>query len=146
LLVLGAGVLVYRTVTMLTDGSATVLVPWVAATIWIELALDGAAMLAAGGWAWTGRAAHERAALWLAAIVTVVHALRVLVFVLGRTVWIDFDVRPEHRLDDRERWTWFGVWFAASMSAASLGVMAMIVWLRRRIRHGHVKPGGAPLA
>jgi hypothetical protein len=41
---LGASVLLYRTLVMLTDGSMAILVPWVAATVVIEALMDGADM------------------------------------------------------------------------------------------------------
>ncbi len=74
-------------------------------------------------------------ALRFGAAAALVHAARVLVFVLGRIgPWIDFDVRPEHRALHFTRWTWGGVYLAAVL--AILGVIGVfIIWrLRRRAK------------
>jgi hypothetical protein len=66
------------------------------------------------------------------------HALRVLIFVLGRTgPWVDFDVRPEQRSSHAARWTWDQVYFAATLSV--LGVVGvLVIWrLRRRWLDSH---------
>jgi hypothetical protein len=59
------------------------------------------------------------------------HAVRVLVYVLGRVApWVDFDRRPEFRGPAAAAWFW--VWFAAVMSAAGLVVVLVIYLVRRR--------------
>jgi hypothetical protein len=63
------------------------------------------------------------------AAAAIFHALRVLVFVIGRVgPWINFDVRPEHHEAHSDTWTWTGVYFAGIM--AVLGVIGVIIiWI-----------------
>jgi len=135
LLALGACVPLFRVVTMLAEGALGVLAAWVSALLVAELVVDLATLVGAVRWwvADSGRTASF--ALRAGAAAAIFHALRVLVFVLGRTgPWFDFDVRPEHRALHAARWTWAGVYFAAGMSV--LGVLGVLViwWLRRRRR------------
>lgn len=105
---------------------------WVMTLTVAEMMIDLATGAAAARW-WRSRAPrHGRLALTAGAIATVLHAGRVLVFVVGRTgPWVDFDVRPEHRDGHGERWSWNGVVFAAAMSV--LGVIGVVVvWRARR--------------
>jgi ABC-type Fe3+ transport system permease subunit len=129
--------LLYRTLVMLTDGSMVMLVPWVAATVVVEAVMDGAEIIAAARW-WRSRSERdERTALRLGAAVALFHALRVLVFVLGRTgPWPDFDVRPGYRATDASRWSWFSVIFAGTLSVAGVLVVIAVAWIRRRRRRG----------
>ena len=67
----------------------------------------------------------------------ILHAVRVLIFVLGRVgPWIDFDVRLEHRALHHTRWEIGWVYFAAIMSV--LGIIGVVViWrIRRRGQKG----------
>jgi len=141
LLALGACVLLFRVVTMLSGGALTVLAGWVSALLVAELAVDLAALAGSVRWYIAGTAERAGPALRAGAAAAILHAFRVLIFVLGRTgPWVDFDVRLEHRALHATRWTWAGVWFAAAMSA--LGVLGVLViwWLRRRVRRGQAVP------
>jgi hypothetical protein len=131
LLLGGAGILLYRTVALLARARA-VLRGWVVGLTIVEMALDLVTMGAAARWLVTRAPRHGRPGMRFGAAATSLHAVRVLVFVLGRTgPWTDFDVRPEHRADHRGRWTWGGVIFAGAMSA--LGVLGVgVVWRVRR--------------
>ena len=127
----GAGILLGRVLAMLAEGSLTVLVPWVATLLLVEGALDLAWLAGAVRWAVAASAEHARPALRFAAAAILVHAARVLIFVMGRTgPWIDFDVRPEARAAHATRWSWGGVSFAAVMTAMSL-VGLVVVWRLR---------------
>ncbi len=131
LLLGGAAVLVYRTVALLS-GARTVLKGWVVGLTIVEMSVDVATIVGSARW-WATRAPRDgRLALRFGAAATLLHAVRVLVFVLGRVgPWRDFDVRPERRADHRDRWTWGGVIFAGTMAA--LGVLGVgIVWRIRR--------------
>ena len=127
----GAAILVYRTVALLS-GARSVLKRWVVALTIVEMAVDIATMFAAMRWWVTRDPHHSRPAMRFGAAATLLHAMRVSVFVLGRTgPWRDFDVRPEHRPDHDQRWTWGGVIFAGVMSA--LGVFGVgVIWQLRR--------------
>lgn len=129
----GALILLARTVVMLLGGALEVLVAWVGALLLAEFALDLAWFAAAVRWLWSRAALDARLALKAAGAAILLHAVRVMIFVLGRTgPWIDFDVRPEERAFHAARWSWEGVYFAATM--ALLGVIGVaLVWrLRRR--------------
>ncbi|MFP4484214.1 MAG: hypothetical protein ACLFO1_05110 [Spirochaetaceae bacterium] len=126
LMVLGAGVLLFRTVKMmLVEGAFTRLVWWVAALTVVESLIDLACLAASARWLVTGERAHSRSALRLGAAAAIFHALRVLIYVLGRIgPWHNFDVRPELRPADTSNTFW--VYFAAIL--AVLGVMGVEVF------------------
>lgn len=134
LLVGGAGILLYRTIALLAGGARAVLRSWVVVLTVVEMIVDAVTLVAAARWWRSGNTRDARLPLGMGAAATLLHAVRVLVFVLGRTgPWRDFDVRPEQRADHRQRWTWRGVVFAGLMSC--LGVLGMlIIWRARRTR------------
>jgi hypothetical protein len=136
LFILGACILLFRTVIMIAQGNLGVLVLWVSILLIAELLLDAGWLLGAIGWMIANDERNSRITLQLAAAAIILHAVRVYIFVLGRVgPWIDFDVRPAHRALHHTRWTWGGVWFALIM--ATLGVIGVIiVWA---IRHKHKK-------
>ena len=135
LFVLGALILLFRTIIILAQGNLSVLVWWVSILLIAEMVLDTGWLLGAIGWFITNDERKSRITLRLAAAAIVLHAVRVYIFVLGRVgPWIDFDARPAHRALHHTRWTWGGVWFALIM--ATLGVIGVIiVWSIRRHRH-----------
>ncbi len=129
LLALGASILLYRTITMILQGAMDILVLWLAILLIAELLLDLSCLLSSVRW-WISK---DRAKAWVAlrlgAAVTILHALRVLVFVLGRTgPWTNFDVRPEHQEAHINTWTWTGVYFAAIMAVLGL-IGVIIIWI-----------------
>jgi hypothetical protein len=135
LIILGACILLFRTVMMLAQGAMTVLVPWVSALLLAECLLDVTTVLGSVRW-WVTRAeGHARFPLRTCAAAVILHAVRVLIFVLGRVgPWIDFDVRPEHRALHSARWSWGSVYIAAVLAA--LGVLGvLIIWKYRRRAH-----------
>lgn len=132
LVAFGISILLFRTVVMLTDGSLAVLATWVSALLVVECALDMTTFLGSARWWITTAERHARLPLRAAAAAIILHAVRVFIFVLGRTgPWIDFDVRPEHRVFHSERWSWASVYFAAVLAA--LGVVGVLtIWRYRR--------------
>jgi hypothetical protein len=138
LLLGGAGILFSRTIVLITGHARTVLKRWVMALTVAEMMIDLATGLAAARWWRSGTPDDGRLALRAGAVATLLHASRVLVFVVGRTgPWVDFDVRPEHREGHRERWSWSGVVFAAVMSTLGL-VGVAVTWRARRRSSGEV--------
>lgn len=135
LLILGAGFLLFRTIMLLAQGSLNVFVLWVSTLLVGELLVDLACFVSSIFWWISDDEDRAGTPLRLTAAVIIVHALRVLIFVLGRVgPWIDLDVRPEYRALHDTRWSWAGVYFAAIMSVLSI-VGLIIVWrLRRRAR------------
>lgn len=132
LLALGATILLYRTVTMVVEGALAILTAWVGALTVLELVIDLVTLVAALRWASSRAAAHGAVALRWGAAATILHALRVLIFALGRApAWLNFDVRPAHRAAHAARWTWGQVYFASTLSV--LGVIGVLViwWIRR---------------
>jgi hypothetical protein len=129
LLALGACILLYRTLTMVLQGSLKILAPWVSVLLFIEMLIDISCLLTTIPWWIIRDRAKSRIPLRLGAAAAIFHVLRVLVFVMGRVgPWINFDVRPEHIASHSETWTWAGVWFAAIM--AVLGIIGVIIiWM-----------------
>lgn len=133
LLALGACILLFRTIAMISGGSLAILVLWVSVLLIAELLMDASCLLASVRWWIANNPGKSHLALKLGASAAILHAIRVLIFVLGRTgPWKDFDVRPEQRAMHYTRWSWTGVCFAGIMSV--LGVIGvLIIWrLRRR--------------
>jgi len=134
LLALGACILLARTVVMLAQGALMVLVPWVSSLLLAESLLDVTTLLGSVRWWVREEATRERFALRAGAAATLLHAVRVLIFVLGRTgPWVDFDVRPEQRALHAGRWNWGQLYFAAVLSVLGvIGVVMIWRWRRRR--------------
>ena len=127
----GISILLARA-AIIAVGSRRILKRWVIGLAAVELVLDAATLGTAIRWWMTNLRRHRRLPLQLAAAATLLHAVRVLVFVLGRMrPFKDFDVRPEHRAEHDRNWTWGQVSFAAVM--AILGVAGVFV-VRNRTR------------
>jgi hypothetical protein len=134
LLGLGAGILIFRTVSMVLEGSVAYLTWWVAGLLFLEMAIDLACLLASVRWFVHAAPRYDRLPLRLGTAAALLHAFRVLVFVLGRTgPWVNFDVRPAFHASHGERWTWADVWFASIMSV--LGIIGVVVIWRIRVRN-----------
>jgi hypothetical protein len=120
---------------LVSQGSLNVFVLWVSILLIAELLIDLACLVSLIFWWISDDENRASTPLRLAAAVIIVHAVRVLIFVLGRVgPCIDFDVRPEHRALHHTRWSWAGVYFAAIMSVLSI-LGLIIVWrLRWRAR------------
>lgn len=128
LLMTGASVVAYRAVSMIANGYLSILVPWVAASIVLELCVDVACFLTCIPWMISGDSNRDSVPLQIGALSTIVHAVRVLVFAMGRcdTRWKNFDVRVEHRAVQEGRGNLAQVYFASFMSLASLVVLVKI--------------------
>ena len=132
LLFLGACILLFRTITMIVQGSLGILVLWVSLLLIAELLMDlGCAVFSVVWWIHND-ASKGRIPLRLGAAAALLHAFRVLIFVVGRLgPWVNFDVRPEHQALHDHCWTVGEVYFAAIMSI--LGVIGVVViWQYRR--------------
>lgn len=125
LMILGAGILLFRTIRMIAvEHAFDVLVLWVFALLVAELLIDLGCILSSLRWLVTNSRANASSPLRLGAAVTILHAIRVLIYVLGRTgPWVNFDVKPEYR--DSYTFEWFWVYFAVVLSI--LGVVGVIV-------------------
>lgn len=126
LLALGACILLFRTLTILVQGNLDVLMPWVSILLFAEMLLDLTCLVGSIRWWICNDRSKATLPLRFGAAAAILHAIRVLIFVMGRVgPWIDFDVRPEQRAMHDARWTWTGVHIAAILSV--LGIIGVIV-------------------
>jgi hypothetical protein len=132
LLILGACVLLFRTILMLSQGNLNILVWWVSALLLAEMTLDAACLLSSIRW-WIGNdKRYDSIPLRFGAAAAILHAFRVLIFVLGRVgPWIDFDVKPVHRAIHYTRWSPWHLYFAGIMSILGL-IGVFVIWTNRR--------------
>lgn len=129
---LGIWILLFKTIVMLTDGSLTAQMVWVSALLALEFLVDTGVFLSAVWWWLGGTTSRARLPLRLTAVAVLVHAVRVLIYVLGRTgPWHNFDLRPAYRTGQQAEWLW--VIFAGAMSALSL-VALLVIWRHRHRR------------
>lgn len=145
-LVLGSGFLLARTVMLMAEGHLRTYTWWAAGLLGLEFFVDAVAAGAGVAWLVTRRPGHATLALRAVAAMILMHAVRVVVFVLGRTgPWVDFDVRPPYRTEYATTWTWFEVWFAGTGAALSVIVLVLVWRLRIRTskRHARARRAGA---
>ena len=115
------------------------LLPWVVFALFAELLADAACIGLSLRWAFLGEMRASRTALRVGAAATILHAFRVMIYVLGRTgPWRDFYRRLEFRGSSTVDWFW--VWFAAVPSVAGLLAILVIFLLRKR-GDSHRGPG-----
>lgn len=132
LLIIGAGILLVRTLAMVAADALEILVAWAAGLLVLEMVIDLVTLSAAVRWWISQRPRHGTVTLRYAAVAVLLHAARVLVFVLGRTPALaDFDVRPEYQAAHAQTWSWAGVYLAATLSALAV-VGMLVVWSMRR--------------
>ncbi|MFC1502444.1 hypothetical protein ACFL6A_03430 [bacterium] len=108
---------------------------WVSVLLVAEFLVDLSCFISCINWWIKNDESKASVPLRFGAAAAILHAVRVLIFVLGRTgPWINFDVKPIHRAYYAARWTWAQVYFASIMSI--LGVIGVIIiWrLRRRAK------------
>ena len=133
LLILGGAILLFRTIAMLAGDALSILVWWASGLLLMEMLVDVAVMLTSIRWWRKGSRETARLPLQLAAAATILHFIRVMIFVLGRTgPWINFDVQANQISRHADTWTWTGVYFAGIM--ATLGVIGMIIIWRLILR------------
>jgi len=132
LVFLGAGFLFFRTIVMMTQGALGWMVPWVAALLLAESVLDATIVVGAVRWWQTQAEDHASFPLRITAAAVFLHAVRVLIFALGRLgPWTDFDIRPGYREIYSSRSSLGWVYFALIMSV--LGILGVIIiWRNRR--------------
>lgn len=128
---IGASILLMRTIILLSQGALEMFVAWVGGLLLAELILDVGWIFGAS-YCWISYSKNNALfTLRLAAAAIVLHAFRVLIFVMGRLgPWIDFDHKPEYRPLNYTEWDW--LYFAVIMSV--LGVLGVLIvwWLSRR--------------
>jgi hypothetical protein len=132
LVFLGACILLFRTIVLFIQGAMVWMMLWVASLLLAEFLLDAAFLLGSVRWWVTQSEEHSSFPLKTAAAAIILHAIRVLIYVLGRVgPWKDFDIKPEHRALPAVDWNLGEVYFAAIMSV--LGIIGLlIIWRNRR--------------
>ena len=134
LLALGASLLLWRTLQlMFVERGLEILVFWVIFLTILESTIDFACIIASVRWLISNDAIKATLPLRLGAAAAILHAVRVLIYVLGRTgPWVNFDVKPIYHNTYSVEWFW--VWFAATLSV--LGIIGVVViWqIRRRAK------------
>ena len=128
LLVLGASILLFRTIRLLTlENGWEVLAHWVIVLTFIEMTIDASCILFSFHWLLRNSKSSKSISLRLIASAVIFHAFRVLIYVLGRTgPWINFDVKPQYRSAHDVDMFW--VYIAAILSV--LGILGVIIiWL-----------------
>lgn len=127
LLMTATSILVVRTWHMaMEEQHFEILVGWVYGLLIVEFMLTIGCLLAATRWFVLSKWQYASTALKFGVWAVMLHAVRVLVLVLGRTgPWMNFDVRPEYQsvfaLD------WFWVYFSVGFSALAL-IGLYVVW------------------
>jgi hypothetical protein len=134
LLILGASFLLFRTLRLIfIEQGLEILVLWLIILTIVEFIIDFSCIVGSLRWLIYNDALKATFPLKLGAAAAIFHAIRVLIYVLGRTgPWLNFDVKLIYRPSYSFEWFW--VWFAAILAA--LGVIGVIViWrLRRRAK------------
>lgn len=128
LLILGACILIFRALRLLTyENGWIILASWVVALTLMEMAIDALCVIFSFRWLFTNSELSKTRSLRWGAAAALSHALRVLVYVLGRTeAFLNFDVKPPFRPSHSVDLFW--VYFAATGSV--LGVVGVIViWM-----------------
>ena len=101
----------------------------------LELVVNAITLFAALWWTVKQNRGWKRIALGAVAGTVIVHAVRVAVFVLGRTgPRADFDIRSERRAEYAAEVSWFSVWFAAAMAVTSVVVLVSVLRMGRKRR------------
>ena len=101
LLTLGAGLLLFRTVRLLLfENGLNSLMLWVVILTFIEMLIDFSCVIFSIKWFLKNNNQDIRISLRLGAAAAILHALRVLIYVLGKLEPLrGFGVRPEYRTD-----------------------------------------------
>ena len=133
LLILGASVLLFRTIRLLTvENGWEVLANWVIILTIIEMAIDIACLGFSLQWLISNKLNSKSKALRYGAVAAIFHAFRVLIYVLGRTdLLLNFDVKPQFKSTHEVNMFW--VYFAAILSILGiLGVVIISIIMRRK--------------
>lgn len=127
LLLLGAGILLFRTVRLLAvEGGWETLALWVIACTVIEMLIDLFCIAFSLSWLLGSNLKAKKIALRLGAAAAIFHAFRVLIYVLGRIGSLsNFDLKPQFL--DAQKVEMFWVCFASVLSV--LGVIGVLaIW------------------
>lgn len=133
LIILGAGFLTYRTITLIFEGAFAIFALWVFLLLVAELLVDLGCVISALPWLVSGDPGKDQVPLRFGAAAALLHAIRVFIYAFAKVgPWPNFDVRPLERSLQYTRWTWGEVYFASIM--AVLGVLGVLVIWGMRLR------------
>lgn len=125
LIIFGASILLFRTIRlMFFEDGLIILALWTKILTFIEMIIDLLCVLATFKWLKESELRFRSISLWLGSTVTIFHALRVLIYILGRVgPWKDFDKDPVYRLQGTTNTFW--LLLAGSLSV--VGVFGVII-------------------
>jgi hypothetical protein len=131
LLTLGAGLLLFRVLSMVFyEDALTILRGYVVFLLFLEMILDMLCMGFSIRWFFSNSPFKAAPALNFGAAATILHSIRVLIYVLGRTDYLkNVDIRPEYH--STYIFDWFWVYFAAVLSILGIAVV-IIIWRIRK--------------
>ena len=132
LLFLGACILLFRTITMIVQGYLGVFVIWVSVLLMAEFLVDlGCAAFSVVWWI-SNDARKDKIPLRLGTAAAILHAIRVLIYVVGRIGSSNnFDIKPEYHSSSYAHWEIGWVYFASIMSILGL-IGVVIIWQYRQ--------------
>ena len=137
LLMLGTFILLLRTLRMvLVEQDFEILVDWVYTLLILEFMLDLGCLLAASRWFVLSKWRYASTALKLGSWLVMLHAFRVLIYVMGRIgPWKNFDVKMEYH----HNYTYDGFWVYFAAVFAALGLIGLVVawriWRRKKRKY-----------
>jgi len=131
LMIFGASILLFRTIRLLYfEDGLIILALWTKILTFIEMIIDLLCVFVSFKWLKESDYRFRSISLWLGSIATIFHALRVLIYILGRFgPWKDFDKDPVYRLQGTTNIFW--VLFAGILSV--IGVFGVMI-IRKRIK------------
>lgn len=133
LMILGAGILLFRTILLLFfENGLHSLMIWVIVLTFIEMIIDLTCITFSFKWFLNNQKNNIIKSLRLGASAAIFHASRVLIYIIGRIgPWKDFDIKPDFRATNPVNIFW--IYFAAILSI--LGIIGVfIIWFFRKKR------------
>lgn len=134
LLLLGASILLFRTIKLaFFENGLETLIFIVASTIFIEMISDVVCLCYSIRWFAKSDSAYSSVPLRAGALSTIIHLIRVIIFVLGRTPFLmNFDIKPEYQSSSTMDPFW--VFFALILSILGLIGVGCIYWMIKKHR------------
>lgn len=124
-LALGACILLFRTLRLIFfEGGFEQLVLFCILLTFVEMIFDVLCLVFSVRWFISSDSKFSSLPLRFGAIATIIHFVRVLIFVLGRTTVLqNFDVKEEYR----SAYTMDSFWVVFAMTLSVLGIIGVIV-------------------
>jgi hypothetical protein len=134
LLILGAGVLLFRTIRLLTvENGWELLALWVIAFTFVEMIIDLLCIIFSFHWLLTDGVNSKKLSLRFGAAAALFHAFRVLIYVLGRIgPWENFDLKTQFQQNQTGDKFW--LYFASVLSLLGIIGVVVIWWKIRKNR------------